>query len=230
MKNTKGFANIWLVVLVVAVVVVGGYSVFKKSGVPTPKTEQSQSQQPTTTTNNQPVAANDETAGWQTYRNEKYRFEFKYPTGWKYMPTDLGILNLGILKNSGAVEINGVNPSQILYAGYFNGGGFEFSIYGSNARNCENESTWLPREIRENDNVIKSRSSVVVGNTKSPTVAYERCGSSATPTCYASISVCIPHNPTIAIDFTDGKEDSGKPTAELIAISNKILSTFKFTP
>lgn len=32
----------------------------------------------------QPIEPVDETAGWQTYRNEKYGFEFKYPKDWVF--------------------------------------------------------------------------------------------------------------------------------------------------
>jgi len=65
-NNNKGAVNIWLVVLIVAVVAAGGYFAFQKSGT-SPATDQPEDE-------NQ-VASTDETAGWQTYRNEKYRFE-----------------------------------------------------------------------------------------------------------------------------------------------------------
>lgn len=72
--NQKGFANIILIVVIVAVFVgVVGYFVFGK------KSEQATQQQQTTTQ----TKPKDESANWKSYRNEEYGFEFKYPTGWE---------------------------------------------------------------------------------------------------------------------------------------------------
>ncbi len=69
--NQKGFANIILVVVTIIIMLVGvvGYFVFVKKSAPIP-------------------AISSETANWKIYRNEFYRFEFKYPE--KYQISDWG--------------------------------------------------------------------------------------------------------------------------------------------
>ena len=78
MNNQKGFANIVLIVVIVAIIAVGGYFVFVKKSEPI-----TQQPTPTTTQNPTPTATpKNETANWEVYRNEKYGIEFKHPTGW----------------------------------------------------------------------------------------------------------------------------------------------------
>jgi len=76
---TQGKTN-WkfLLIVVILVVVAGGgvlawqYGWIGKSSAPTPT--------PQVTSIPQPAPTPDETAGWQTYRNEEYGFEMKYPS------------------------------------------------------------------------------------------------------------------------------------------------------
>lgn len=85
MNNQKGFANIILIVIIVAIVAVGGYFVFSKKLEPI-------AQQPTPTPTKTPVSptptAKDETAGWNTFTDTQYGFEFKYPDTWKATVND----------------------------------------------------------------------------------------------------------------------------------------------
>jgi len=61
-----------------------------------------------------------DTAGWQTYRNEKYGFEFKYPAGYLPEKSDKGIFfssGVDCKDNSFCAEVEGgMSPSVHCYA------------------------------------------------------------------------------------------------------------------
>ncbi|MFH1170109.1 MAG: hypothetical protein V1704_00915 [Candidatus Vogelbacteria bacterium] len=73
MKNNKGFSVIAIVVIL-AVLVVGGYAVWQKQ----------------TTTSPSALPEGEGTEDWKTYRNDEYGFEFKYPVDFNnpHIPSD----------------------------------------------------------------------------------------------------------------------------------------------
>ncbi|MDP3934708.1 MAG: PsbP-related protein [Candidatus Giovannonibacteria bacterium] len=73
--NQKGFANVVLVVAIVAIIAVGGYFIFTREQKPVTQ----QTTTPPSTT--QPAS---ETASWKVYKNEKNGLQFSYPQNWKF--------------------------------------------------------------------------------------------------------------------------------------------------
>lgn len=81
MKNSqKGFANIALIIVIIAIIAVGGYFVFVKKLEPV---TQQIPPTPTQTSSNQLTPTpSSETADWKTYRNTKYSYEIQYSKDW----------------------------------------------------------------------------------------------------------------------------------------------------
>lgn len=76
-NNQKGFAEIFLIGLVVVIIAVAGYFAFIKKSEPV--AEQLTPAPVVTQTNTMTSTSTDETANWKTYINTKYGYEFKYP-------------------------------------------------------------------------------------------------------------------------------------------------------
>lgn len=69
---TKGGVVIVLWIIIAAIVLGGGYAAYRYHNY----------QQPTTGNLQQKTETSVDTNNWKTYRNEKYEFEFKYPSSW----------------------------------------------------------------------------------------------------------------------------------------------------
>ncbi len=78
MNNQKGFTNIALVLIIVAIAAVGGYFILTKKSGP----DDRQATSTTTQTSTPTATPKNEIANWQTYADNEYRFEIKYPSVW----------------------------------------------------------------------------------------------------------------------------------------------------
>ena len=78
--NNQAFSKIWIPIILI-VVFAGGIFVWQYFGTPEEKAEEAGE------------ITEDETADWQTYRNEEYGFEIKYPSKYKTVIDNYGWLN-----------------------------------------------------------------------------------------------------------------------------------------
>ena len=83
--NQKGFANIVLIVIIVAIIAVGGYFAFVKKSepvvqqTPTPTSSLTPTPTPVKTATPSPTPSPVVKSGWKTYTNSKYKFSIQYP-------------------------------------------------------------------------------------------------------------------------------------------------------
>ena len=118
--SQKGFVNIVLIFVVIAIVAIGGYFIFsKKSVAPT----EIQTQQPAPVSNevktptstqtatqpsNKTTSSSPSTDDWKVYRSEKYGLEFQYPAYWKVdEDTHFPFVQLQEIKNGEVIAIVG---------------------------------------------------------------------------------------------------------------------------
>ena len=81
--NQRGFVNIILVIVAVALIIGVGYFILVRKSTPiTQQTPTSSSVSPTPTPT--PVPINNVSANWKTYSNDEYKYEIKYPANWKF--------------------------------------------------------------------------------------------------------------------------------------------------
>ena len=78
MSNQKGFSKISIIIIVL-ILIGGAYFVFSKKdkSIPAQNTENQNSQSKQSSTRNSTIN------NWSTYKNDKYGFEFQYPSTWK---------------------------------------------------------------------------------------------------------------------------------------------------
>lgn len=82
-NGQKGFAPILIVLILALVASVGGFLVYSNYSNKRTKVDQIQQTQSTPAPKKTEEASNSaDTTNWKTYRNEKYKFEFKYPKSW----------------------------------------------------------------------------------------------------------------------------------------------------
>ena len=78
--NQKGFVNIILIIAVIVLVGIGGYFAFTKKSEPISQQPSPTPAQTNTTATTQ--APKDETATWNTYKDDQFGYEVKYPKGY----------------------------------------------------------------------------------------------------------------------------------------------------
>ena len=139
MKNQKGAASLVVVISIVIVAIVAGYFAFKKSATNQPPQEVFKTQEECENKTGKSCLAQlcdykcpkdfkggwvpnlnlstaDETTNWQTYRNEKYGFEFKYPKEWT-IASDSEVND--VLGGHSAVTLSQGSSSEKISVGVF---------------------------------------------------------------------------------------------------------------
>jgi len=97
MKNKQGFSSVALIIIAV-LVLGGGYWAWQKENnkIPHPITNTDEQVDTVNNINIEPPVPSTpsvDMANWKTYRNDKYGFEFKYPSSWEqcwYAGNDVG--------------------------------------------------------------------------------------------------------------------------------------------
>ncbi len=156
----------------------------------------------------------DETANWQTYRNEKYGFEFKYPQNWKINDKELpddAIFRIESDIDSG-VPYGPIDPPPTL----------PYSIVVGIIENASNLDEW----IANNNAGIKSKITTMKNN---DFIYYKAID---VPSMSGELNYYIPLNQKgsyLNLSLSPYFEpDEYKEQKEAVKLFDQILSTFKF--
>jgi len=106
-EKSKKWPIILLVVLLVSVSITAAYFIYKYSQI-SKEPEEGVKPSPSAKVI-QPSPSQEPTAGWKTFRSERYTFEFKYPKEWSIKEAATDVINIYNETNALIVSIGSVN-------------------------------------------------------------------------------------------------------------------------
>lgn len=118
-KNLKWFVVAPVTFVAVLAILAGtGYYIYQKQIAkpkPVPVAQQPETQMPKAQNLETAQKSEIDTTGWQTYRNEEYRFEFKYPQGWEIKGNEIHDLKSDAYVAIAKLE----NPENLSFADWW---------------------------------------------------------------------------------------------------------------
>lgn len=225
--NQKSFANIILVLVIVAFVGVVGYFAFvRKSELADQKPPTAQTTTPISTETSKSQSAptpHNETVNWATYRNDKLNIEMQYPQGWKLFEA-AGARTGGVETTINTIGLSpNIRPETKLddphiHFGFPTGSGFYFEVLKITPFTCDNFYATVKKLGSDNSIREKCQTSTIAGK---PALTMNRGREKE-----VWIHVRSERFPGVYISTVGSREKVGSD--DISDIMLKILSTFKF--
>ena len=212
--------NLWIYLLIGLVVAGGafGFYIWQKGGLfpvlPLPTV----SSTPTVDSTSSPQATPDPTADWQTYRNDEYGFEVKYPEGWELNePTNATGLVVSFLdpETKKGIEKGRIYPSYDLSISFWPTINNEFARGGS--WSGQREYVDLSDYFTDESAFKKKIREITIDRNRAFEVSIGGAG--------LNYGIMLERNGIYELSFGTAWDKS-----QLSASQNQILSTFRFIP